>query len=422
VSTEASIAEKAPREMAASALQGIRVLDLSRVFAGPSCAQILADLGADVIKIERPRVGDDTRSWGAPFLPDQSGAPTSESAAFCSSNRGKKSVTVDISVPAGQEIAKGLAAISDVVIENFKVGTLDRYGLGFPALAAVNPRLIYCSITGFGQTGPYRARPAYDTIVQAMGGLMSITGRGDGEPGAGPLKAGVAVTDVMTGLYGAVAVLAGLQFRGTTGKGQHIDLSLLDVQVAGLFNVGMNFLTTGKIPPRMGNRLPTLYPSDAFRCADGYIMLIVGNDQQFERFCKASGMVSVAADPRFTTNELRIKNASALAPLIGATLEKRPAKEWIALFEGNGVACGPINNLEQVFEDPQVQAREMLVTMEHPVAGAMRSIGNPIRFSESPVRYESAPPTLGQHTEAVLKELLGMSAEDLAGLSASGVI
>ena len=407
---------------APSALQGIRVIDMSRVMAGPSAAQILADLGADVIKIERPGAGDDSRAWGPPFLADAAGAATSESAYFSSANRGKRSITIDVAAPAGQDIVRRLAAMSDVVIENFKVATLDRYGLGYAALSALNPRLIYCSITGFGHTGPYKSRPGYDTIMQAMGGLMSVTGHADGRPGAGPIKSGVAVTDVMTGLYASIAILAALQYRNSSGKGQHIDLALLDVQVASLVNIGMNYLASGKVPARVGNRLPTLYPSDAFRCADGYMMLIVGNDRQFERFCKAAGIPGVATDPRFVSNALRLRHADDLAPLIEVALRKRNVGEWIALLEEHGVACGPINDLAQVFDDPQVRAREMVVTLDHPLAGKLKTIANPIHFSDSKIRYGNAPPTLGQHTASILHDLLGIDHEEIGRLAESGVI
>jgi crotonobetainyl-CoA:carnitine CoA-transferase CaiB-like acyl-CoA transferase len=405
-----------------AALSDIRVLDMSRVLAGPLCGQLLADLGADVIKIERPVSGDDSRAWGPPFLPDQVGEPTRESAFYLSCNRGKRSVTVDLATPAGRELIRKLAAASDVLIENYKVGTLEKYGLGYADLSAVNPKLVYCSITGFGQTGPYRARPGYDTIVQALGGLMSITGQPDGAPGAGPVRVGIALTDTMTALYATIAVQAALSRRARSGLGEHLDLSLLDVQVSALSAVAMNYLVSGKVPTRRGNRLPTVYPSDTFRCEDGYVMLIVGNDRQFTRLASTIGLADLANDPRFRTNEARVQNADALAGIIGEKLEARPVRDWLAALEAAQVPCAPINDIAQVFEDPQVVARGMRVELPHPLAGAVPGIANPIRFGDEPMQSDRAPPTLGQHTQEVLEEVLGLDHAALEALRASGAL
>ena len=405
-----------------AALANIRVLDLSRVLAGPSCAQLLADLGADVVKIERPGRGDDSRAWGPPFMPDVKGDPTTESAYFATCNRGKRSITLDFAKPAGSEIIRQLIRTSDVLIENYKVGTLAKHGLGYAELSAINPRLVYCSITGFGQTGPYRSRPGYDTIVQAIGGLMSVTGVGGNGQAASPLKAGVAVTDLMTGLYAAVGILAALQSRHVTNRGQYIDVALLDVQVAGLANIATNYLATGKVPVPTGNRLPTLYPCDSFLCRDRHIMLIVGNDQQFRRFCSAAGLEGLANDPRFSTNALRLQHAQALAPLIEERLATDSAAAWVERFEAFGIACGPINNLAQVFDNDQVRAREMVIEMPHPVAGRMRAVANPLRLSATPVQYLRPPPTLGEHTAPILKELLGLTDSEIEHLTDNDVI
>jgi crotonobetainyl-CoA:carnitine CoA-transferase CaiB-like acyl-CoA transferase len=390
---------------ARGALDGIRVLDLSRVLAGPLAAQVLADLGADVIKIERPGRGDDSREWAPPFVADPVVSPLDESAYFWTCNRGKRSVAADISTSDGQALVSRLAARSDVVIENYKVGTLDRYGLDYHTLSQVNPRLVYCSITGFGQTGPYRSRPGYDTIIQAMGGLMSLTGNAEGEAGDGPRKTGVAVADMMTALYADVAILAALKERAASGRGQHIDLSLFDVQVSALSNVGLNYLATGKVPKRAGNRLATVYPSDNFRCSDGDIMLIVGNDEQFRRLCKTLGLDGVADDPRFRRNEARLRNANALAALIDAALRQRTTAEWQALLDAAGVPAGPINDLAQVFADPQVIARGMVREIGRPDGRTARVIANPIRMSRTPPRYDRPPPMLGEHTDEVAAEL-----------------
>jgi crotonobetainyl-CoA:carnitine CoA-transferase CaiB-like acyl-CoA transferase len=406
----------------AAALGGIRVLDLSRVLAGPVCGQILADLGADVIKVERPGSGDDSRAWGPPFAKDKSGKPTSESAFYCSCNRGKRSITVDLNKLEGQELVARIAAKSDVLIENYKVGTLERYGLGYSQLSRINPGLIYCSVTGFGQTGPYRARPGYDTIIQAMGGLMSVTGHQDGAPGGSPVRVGIAVTDFMTGLYATIAIQAALAYRSKTGLGQQIDLALLDVQISALSNVAMNYLVSGDVPIRRGNRLPSVYPSDAFQCEDGYLMLIVGNDDQFKRFCATAGIGALMDDERFRSNELRVKNADVLGAQIAEALFARPVAHWMTVFEKANVPCSAINNIAQVFDDPHVRAREMLINLDHPQSGKLPNIANPMRFSRSPVRYRRAPPTLGEHTAEVLEDVLGLSSQEVMDLAAKAVI
>lgn len=419
---EASANDNSQCTGATAALEGIRVLDLSRVLAGPVCGQILADLGADVIKVERPGSGDDSRAWGPPFVKDKNGEPTLESAFYCACNRGKRSITVDLNKPEGRELVAGIAAKSDVLIENYKVGTLERYGLGYSRLSRTNPKLIYCSITGFGQTGPYRARPGYDTIIQAMGGLMSVTGQQDGTPGGSPVRVGIAVTDFMTGLYATIAIQAALAYRSTTGLGQQIDLALLDVQISALSNVAMNYLVSGDVPTRRGNRLPSVYPSDAFRCEDGYLMIIVGNDDQFRRFCAAAGVDALMEDARFGTNELRVKNADVLGADISEVLLARPVAHWMTVFEEAGVPCSAINDIAQVFDDPHVRAREMLISLDHPLAGSMPNIASPMRFSRSPVQYRRAPPTLGEHTSEVLEVVLGLSQQEVSSLAAKAVI
>ncbi len=391
-------------------LEGLRVLDLSRVMAGPMAGQVLADLGADVIKIERPGRGDDTREWAPPFIADPPVSPLDESAYFWTCNRGKRSVVADLATDDGQALVARLALRSDAIIENYKVGTLKRYGLDYETLARANPRLIYCSITGFGQTGPYRARPGYDTIVQGMGGLMSLTGNPDGEAGGGPRKSGIAVADLLTALYADVAILAALRERDRSGLGQHIDLSLLDVQVFGLTNIGLNYLATGQVPQRAGNRLATVYPSDSFRCADGDLMIIVGNDEQFRRFCAALGMDGVAEDPRFARNADRLRHADALAPLIARAVAPRRLADCLALVDGAGVPASPINNLAQVFADPQVIARGMVREIDRGAGRTARVIANPIRLSRTPLRNDRPAPNLGEHTEEVMRELAGDAA------------
>ena len=391
----------------AGALAGVRVLDLSRVLAGPWAGQLMADLGADVVKVERPGSGDDTRAWGPPWLADVDGAATTESAYYLSANRNKRSVAIDIGTAQGQAQVRALAAKADILLENFKVDGLAQYGLDYASLKALNPRLIYCSITGFGQTGPYAARAGYDFLIQGMGGLMSVTGRADGEDGAGPQKVGVALTDVMTGLYASVAVLAALAHRERSGEGQHIDLALLDVQVACLANQASNYLVGGEPPRRMGNAHPNIVPYQDFPTADGYMIIAVGNDGQFARFCAAAGHAEWASDERFATNPQRVLHREALIRLIRGVTTSRDTADWIAAMEAAGVPCGPINTLDKVFDDPQVRARGLRIELPHAVAGTVPLVANPIRMSASPVTYRRAPPALGEHTGEVLDEWLG---------------
>jgi crotonobetainyl-CoA:carnitine CoA-transferase CaiB-like acyl-CoA transferase len=405
-----------------SALSHLAVLDLSRVLAGPWAGQVLADLGAEVIKVERPGSGDDTRGWGPPFLRDAQGNDSADAAYYLCANRNKKSITVDFTTPQGQSIVRELARTSDVVLENFKVGGLAPYGLDYAALRAVNPRLIYCSITGFGQTGPYASRAGYDLLVQAMGGLMSITGRQDGEPGAGPQKAGVAVTDILTGLYAAIGILAALAHRERTGVGQHIDLGLLDVQVACLANQAMNYLVSGSAPRRSGNSHPNLVPYQDFPTSDGYMVIAVGTDAQFARLCAVTGLAGIAEDPDFSTNQQRVANRRELIGKLSAATVTQSTAHWVAALESVGVPAGPINSLDAVFDDPQVRARGMRIDLPHPVAGSVSLVANPLRLSETPVTYRSAPPPLGAQTREVLSERLAMSAEDIEALRANGII
>jgi len=404
------------------ALSHLRVLDLSRVLAGPWSGQILADLGADVIKVERPGAGDDTRAWGPPFLKDAYGENTSEAAYYLSANRNKRSVTIDFTQPEGQRLVRELAARSDIVIENFKVGGLAAYGLDYASLKAVNPRLIYCSITGFGQTGPYAKRAGYDFMIQGLGGLMSLTGRPEGEAGAGPVKVGVALTDILTGLYSTVAILAALAHRDQAGIGQHIDMALLDVQVACLANQAMNYLTTGNAPRRLGNAHPNIVPYQDFPTADGDFILTVGNDGQFRKFAEVAGQPQWADDPRFATNKQRVANRAELIPLIRQATVFKTTAEWVAQLELAGVPCGPINDLAQMFQDPQVLARGLALSIPHPLAGSVPQVASPIRLSETPVEYRQAPPLLGEHTEAVLSELLGLDEQAVRQLRAAGVL
>jgi crotonobetainyl-CoA:carnitine CoA-transferase CaiB-like acyl-CoA transferase len=404
------------------ALSHVTVLDLSRVLAGPWAGQVLADLGADVIKIERPGTGDDTRGWGPPFLRDAQGNDSADAAYYLCANRNKKSVTVDFTTPEGQGIIRELARTSDVVLENFKVGGLKAYGLDYESLRTVNPRLIYCSITGFGQTGPYAPRAGYDLLVQAMGGLMSITGRQDDEPGAGPQKAGVAVTDILTGLYAAIGILASLAHRERTGIGQHIDLGLLDVQVACLANQAMNYLVSGSPPRRSGNAHPNLVPYQDFPTSDGYMIIAVGNDAQFVRLCGVMGLKELAADPYFASNKQRVANRRELIDKLSAVTVTHPTAHWVAALEGVGVPAGPINSLDAVFDDPQVRARAMRIELPHPIAGSVSLVANPLRLSQTPVTYRHAPPPLGAQTHEVLAERLGMSAVEIEQLRANGII
>ena len=389
-----------------SALSGLRVLDLSRVLAGPWAGQMLADLGADVVKVERPGAGDDTRAWGPPYLRDADGRDTSEAAYFLSANRNKRSITIDFTQPAGQQQVRELVQRADVLVENFKVGGLAAYGLDYASLQALNPRLIYCSVTGFGQQGPYAKRAGYDFMIQAMGGLMSITGKADGEEGAGPVKVGVALTDILTGLYASNAILAALAERARSGLGQHIDLALLDVQIACLGNQALNYLTTGVPPKRLGNAHPNIVPYQDFPTADGDFILTVGNDGQFRKFCEVAGHPEWSADARFATNSARVANRAELVPLIRQVTVFRTTAEWIATLEQAGVPCGPINDLAQVFADPQVQARGTRVRMAHPLAGEVDLVANPIRLSRTPVDYRRPPPLLGEHNTEVLADWL----------------
>ncbi|NLJ62426.1 MAG: CoA transferase [Alcaligenaceae bacterium] len=397
-------------------LTGIRVLDLTRVLAGPWCTQNLADLGAEVIKVERPQSGDDTRGWGPPYLRDQKGQDTTEAAYYAAANRNKKSVTIDMSTTAGAQAIRELAAQCDILVENFKVGGLKKYGLDYESLRAVNPRLIYCSITGFGQNGPYASRPGYDFMIQAMGGLMSITGERDDLPGGGPQKAGVAVADLMTGMYATVGVLAALYERQRSGLGQHIDMALLDCQVAMLANQNMNYLASGQPPTRTGNAHPNLVPYQVFSVADGHMIVAVGNDSQFKAFTQAIGLPTLAKDPRFATNPERVRHRDQLIPLLAEQLQQRPRDEWLALFESVNVPAGPINTLDQVYDNPQVQARQMKITMDHPLAGPAHFVASPLRFSASPVRYDTPPPLLGEHTQQVLSTWLGLSEAQIQAL------
>lgn len=404
------------------ALSHLRVLDLSRVLAGPWSGQILADLGAEVIKVERPGTGDDTRAWGPPFLKDAYGKNTTEAAYYLSANRNKRSVTIDFTQPEGQRLVRELAAKSDVVIENFKVGGLAAYGLDYESLRVINPQLIYCSITGFGQTGPYAKRAGYDFMIQGLGGLMSLTGLAEGEEGAGPVKVGVALTDILTGLYSTVAVLAALAHRDHDGGGQHIDMALLDVQVACLANQAMNYLTTGTPPNRLGNAHPNIVPYQAFPTSDGDFILTVGNDGQFRKFAEVAGQPQWADDPRFATNKQRVANRTVLIPLIRQATVFKTTAQWVLQLEQAGVPCGPINDLEQVFADPQVRARGLALEMPHELAGIVPQVASPIRLSETPVEYRNAPPLLGEHTLQVLQQVLGMDASVVAALKESGVL
>ena len=407
------------------ALAHLRILDLSRVLAGPWASQLLADLGAQVIKIEKPGSGDDTRHWGPPWLADGDGQPTREAAYYLCTNRNKRSLTVDMTTPEGQALIRELAANADVVLENFKVGGLVPYGLDYASLHALNPQLVYCSISGFGQDGPYAARAGYDFLIQGMGGLMSLTGVAEGEPGAGPQKVGVALTDILTGLYAGSAILAALAHRDRdgfrSGEGQHIDLALLDVQVACLGNQALNYLVSGSAPRRMGNAHPNIVPYQDFPTADGDMILAIGNDGQFARFCAIAGHPEWAGDERFADNAARVKHRKELIPLLRQATVLRTTAEWIAALESAAVPCGPINDLAAVFADPQVQARGIRFELPHPSGGTAPQVASPIRLSTTPVDYRRAPPTLGQDTDAVLREL-GRSDADIADLRQKGII
>ena len=395
-------------------LGGVTVFDLTRVLAGPTCVQMLADLGADVVKVEKPGSGDDTRNFAPPYWPG-----TQESAYFLGVNRNKRSVTLDIAKPEGQEIARKLIARSDVLVENFKVGALAKYGLGYEQLRDAFPRLVYCSITGFGQTGPYAKRPGYDSLIQAMGGVMSLTGEPDGLP----QKVGIPVADLFAGLYGCIGVLAALRHRDATGQGQQVDIGMLDAHVAWLANQGMNYLATREDPPRLGNQHPNIVPYQVFPTQDGYIVLSVGNDPTFKRFCEAFDLAHLLADPRFATNAERVRNRQLVTDTLTPVMQAHPTGWWMERLEALGVGCGPINTLSQVFADPQVQARGTVVRMPHAAApDGVDVIANPVRLSETPAGYRLPPPMLGEHTESVLSDRLGLGAAALAGLRERGVI
>jgi crotonobetainyl-CoA:carnitine CoA-transferase CaiB-like acyl-CoA transferase len=404
------------------ALSHIRVLDLSRVLAGPWCAQNLADLGAQVIKVERPGAGDDTRHWGPPFAKDPNGQDTTESAYYISINRNKKSITLDISTPEGQAIVRDLVKTSDVVIENYKVGQLAKYGLDYLSLCAIKPNLIYCSITGFGQSGPYQHRPGYDFILQGMGGFMSITGEADHLPGGGPQKAGVAIVDLFTGMYASSAILAAVIHRDRSGEGQYIDMALLDTQVAMLANISSNYLCSGVSPHRWGNAHPNVVPYQTFQTSDSWIIVAVGNDSQFRNFVKAGNREALADDPRFASNPARIEHRAALIPLLAEMVKEKTKAQWITLLEAAGVPCGPINNLQEVFANEQVIARGIEMHVPHPTAGTMKLVASPMRLSKTPVEVRMPPPLLGQHTDEVLRDELGMSASQINELHQRGIV
>jgi len=404
------------------ALSHIRVLDLTRVLAGPWCAQTLADFGADVIKIERPEVGDDTRHWGPPYLKTPDGADTREAAYYLAANRNKRSVTVDIASPEGQQIVRELAAQSDVVLENYKVGQLKKYGLDYASLKKVKPDLIYCSVTGFGQTGPYAQRAGYDFIVQGIGGFMSITGERDGQPGGGPQKAGVAIADLMTGMYSTIAVLTALTHRDRTGEGQYIDMALLDVQVAMLANMNSNYLASGQPPVRWGNAHPNIVPYQTFQTSDGWIIVAVGNDGQFRKFVEVGQRPELAEDERFATNPARVRNRDVLVPILAQMVRLQGKQKWITALEAAGVPCGPINDLAEVFANEQVVARGMQVDLPHPSGGTVKLVRNPINMTGTPPEALAHPPTLGEHTESVLREVLGYSDERITALRSQAVI
>ncbi len=406
----------------AGPLSHVRVLDLSRVLAGPWAGQNLADLGAEVIKVERPKVGDDSRAFGPPWVKDASGRDTKDSAYFTSANRGKKSITVNIAKAEGQALIRALARECDVLIENYKHGDLARYGLGYADLQAVHPRLIYCSVTGFGQTGPYRERPGYDFMIQGMGGMMSVTGEPDGAPGGGPQRAGVPIADIITGMYASIAICAALASRAQTGAGQHLDLALLDSQIALLAYQNTNYFSTGKPPRRIGNLHPNIVPYQPFKSSDGEVIVACGNDNLFGKFCDAAGCPELARDPRFATNGKRVENRAEMTRLIQSLFARKTTAEWLALLEAAGVPNGPINDLAQVFEEPQVKARGVKIELQHAAAGKLPLVASPMRFSGTPLEYRLAPPLLGEHTDQVLKELLKLNENEIAKLRAEGVL
>jgi len=402
-------------------LSHLRVLDLSRIMAGPWASQVLADLGADVIKVERPGAGDDTRSWGPPFLKKPDGTETKEAGYFLSVNRGKRSITLSLDKPEGQRIVRALAARSDILLENYKVGTLARYGLGYQDLKKINPGLVYCSVTGFGQTGPRREQVAYDFLIQAMGGLMSITGERDDKPGGGPQKVGIPIVDIMTGMYAAVAVLAAMARRAVSGQGEYIDIGMLDVQTGFLANQALNHFVSGKTPRRAGNAHPNIQPQDVFPCADGNVVIVVGNDGQFARFCEVLGHPEWIKDKRFATNPARVRNIGALNPMIVAGLARHGRKHWVKAFEAAGVPCGPINSIAEAFEDTQVKHRGMRFDLAHPSGASLPQVASPLRFTEAPLEHGAPPPLLGQHTEEILREL-GIDGAEIEQLRQSGVL
>jgi formyl-CoA transferase len=399
-----------------TALDKIRVLDLTRVLAGPWCAQNLADLGADVIKVEKPGAGDDTRSWGPPFLKNKDGSDSKDAAYYLAANRGKRSITVNISTSEGQQVVRDLAKISDVVLENYKVGQLKKYGLDYDSLIQVNPALVYCSVTGFGQTGPWKHRAGYDFIIQGVGGFMSVTGEADDQPGGGPQKAGVAVADLMTGMYATQAVLAALFHRERTGEGQYIDMALLDVQVAMMANMNSNFLVSGSPPKRWGNAHPNLTPYQTFKSSTDWIIVAAGNDEQFRKLCAAGSRDDIPRDPRFNSNPNRVRNRANLIPQLKEMFATQSAEWWVQALEAVGVPCGPINNLEQTFQNPQVQARGLRMSLERADSGPVPLVGSPMKFSKTPVKYSLPPPQLGEHTHEVLGGLLGYSEEKIRKL------
>lgn len=400
-------------------LDGVKVLDLTRILAGPYCTQMLGDLGAEVIKVERPGSGDDTRRFAPPFMVDERGLETSESAYFLSANRNKKSVVIDLTKPTGQRLVQRLIAMSDVVVENFKTGTLKKYGLSYDDVKSSNPRLVYCSITGFGQTGPYSARPGYDFLIQGMGGIMSLTG----EPDRSPQKVGVPIADLMTGMYAGVAINAAIYRARVAGVGQFIDIGMLDTHVAWLANVGMNYLSSGDLG-RIGNDHPNIVPYRPFGTADGQIIIVVGNDEQFRRFCEIARRNDLAEDPRFQTNEMRVRNRAELSEILDPIVAARPSEFWLKELGARNIGCGPINNLEQVFNDPQVIAREMVHEMKHSANGGTtaRLLASPIRMSETPVTYRHAPPLLGEHTVEIMSEMLGLDDSEIEELRDLGVL
>lgn len=406
----------------AGPLSHIRVLDLSRVLAGPWAGQNLADLGAEVIKVERPQSGDDSRAFGPPWIKDTQGKETRDSAYFTAANRGKKSITLNLSKSEGQAIVRELAQRSDVLIENYKYGDLARYGLGYDDLKKLNPRLIYCSVTGFGQTGPYKEHPGYDFMVQGMGGMMSVTGEPDGAPGGGPQRAGVPVADIITGMYASIAICAAIAHRAETGIGQHLDLALLDSQIALLAYQNTNYFATGVAPKRIGNLHPNIVPYQPFKTADGDVILACGNDNLYRKFCEAAGCTELATDARFINNGKRVEHRAELTRLLGEVFSKRTTRDWVTLLEAAGVPNGPINTLAQVYEEPQVKARGIRVEMPHPVAGSVSTVASPMRFSATPVEYKQAPPVLGEHTEEVLQQILGKTAQETTQLRSDGIV